>query len=92
MKNTLGGINSRINGAEEQISVLEDRVVEISTVEQNKIFDLWNLTGIYTASLKSLAQHSLLGYCEESFIRKLLTNVWATMGKITRHNEVPQGQ
>lgn len=30
------------------VSVLEDKVVEISAMEQNKIFDLWNnLTGIY---------------------------------------------
>ena len=36
MKNTLEGINSRITEAEEQISDLEDRRVEITTVEQNK--------------------------------------------------------
>lgn len=30
------------------VSVLEDKIVEISAMEQNKIFDLWNnLTGIY---------------------------------------------
>ena len=33
MKNTLEGINSRINEAEEQ---LEDRMVEITATEQNK--------------------------------------------------------
>ena len=36
MKNTLEGINSRITDAEEQISDLEDRMVEISAVEENK--------------------------------------------------------
>ena len=36
MKNTLDEINSRINEAEEQISELEDRVVEITATEQNK--------------------------------------------------------
>ena len=36
MKNTLEGINSRITEAEEWISDLEDRMVEISAVEQNK--------------------------------------------------------
>ena len=35
MKNTLEGIN-RINKAKEQISELEDRVVEITATEQNK--------------------------------------------------------
>ena len=36
MKNTLEGINSRITKAEEQISALEDRMVEITAMEQNK--------------------------------------------------------
>ena len=36
IKNTLEGINSRITEAEEQISDLEDKVVEITTAEQNK--------------------------------------------------------
>ena len=36
MKNSLEGINSRITEAEERISDLEDKIVEITTVEQNK--------------------------------------------------------
>ena len=36
MKNTLEGINSRITEAEEQISDLQDKIVEITTAEQNK--------------------------------------------------------
>ena len=36
MKNTPEGIDSRINDAEEQRSELEDRMVEISAMEQNK--------------------------------------------------------
>ena len=36
MKNTLEGINSRINEAEERISELEDRLVEITAAKQNK--------------------------------------------------------
>ena len=35
-KNTLEGINSRIIKAEEQISNLEDRMVEITAMEQDK--------------------------------------------------------
>ena len=35
MKNTLEGINSRINEAEEWISELEDRMMEITAMEQN---------------------------------------------------------
>ena len=36
MKNTLEGINSRITEAEERISDLEDRMVEIIAIEQNE--------------------------------------------------------
>ena len=36
MKNTLEEINSRINQAEESISEQEDRIVEITAVQQNK--------------------------------------------------------
>ena len=36
IKNTLEGINSRITEAEERISDPEDKIVEITTAEQNK--------------------------------------------------------
>ena len=36
-KNTLEGINSRISEAEKQISELEDKMVEITSAEQNKV-------------------------------------------------------
>ena len=36
MKNTLEGINSSITEAEERISDLEDKIVEITTAEKNK--------------------------------------------------------
>ena len=36
MKNSLEGINSRITEAEERISDLEDKIVEITTAEHNK--------------------------------------------------------
>ena len=36
IKNTLEGISSRITEAEEQVSELEDRMVEIISEEQNK--------------------------------------------------------
>ena len=36
VKNTLEGIDSRITEAEEWISDLEDRMVEITAVEQNR--------------------------------------------------------
>ena len=50
MKNTLEGINSRLNDTEEWISELEDKVVEITEDEQKKrikrnengLRDLWD--------------------------------------------------
>ena len=36
IKNSLEGINSRITKAEERINDLEDKIVEITTTEQNK--------------------------------------------------------
>ena len=36
MKNTLEGINSRLNETEEWISELEDKVMEITEVKQEK--------------------------------------------------------
>ena len=36
MKNTLEGINSRLNNTQEWIRELEDRVVDITTAEQKK--------------------------------------------------------
>ena len=37
IKNTLEGINTRISEAEEQISELEDKIVEITSEEQNEV-------------------------------------------------------
>ena len=36
IKNSLEGINSRITEAEERMSDLEDKIVEITTEEENK--------------------------------------------------------
>ena len=58
MKNTLEGINSRLEDAEEQIGDLEDRIVEITQSQEqkekryknsgNNLRDLWDIsmTGI----------------------------------------------
>ena len=37
IKNSLEGINSRISEAEEQISELEDKMLEMTSEEQNKV-------------------------------------------------------
>ena len=53
IKNSLEGINSRITEEEERISDLEDKIVEITTIEKNKekrmkrikdgLRDLWDI-------------------------------------------------
>ena len=53
MKNALEGISSRVNEAEEQISELEDRLVEITAVKQNKERRMKSNED----SLKPLGQH-----------------------------------
>ena len=53
MKNTLEGINSRITEAEEQISELEGKIVEITTTEQNKEKRMKRIED----SLRALGQH-----------------------------------
>ena len=60
MKNTLEGINSKINGAE-QISDLGNRLMEITAVEQNKFLkkknkedslrDIWDKFNAPTTAL-----------------------------------------
>ena len=61
IKNSLQGINSRINEAEEWISDLEDNIVEVTTTEQNKekgmkriedsLRDLWDNIKVPTFKL-----------------------------------------
>ena len=62
IKNSLEGINSRITEAEEWISDLEDKIVEITTTEQNKekrmkriedsLRELWDNTKCTTFELQ----------------------------------------
>ena len=53
IKNSLEGINSGITGAEEQISDLEDKIVEITTTEQNKVKRMKRIED----TLRPLGQH-----------------------------------
>ena len=72
MKTTLEGINIRITEAEERLSDLEDRMVEITAVEQNKdkrrkrnavsLRDLWD-------NIKGHNVH-IIGVTEEKRERK----------------------
>ena len=61
IKNSLEGINSRITGAEDWISDLEDKIVEFTATEQNKekrmkrnedsLRDLWTTLNAPTFTL-----------------------------------------
>ena len=53
IKNSLEGINSRITEAEERKSDLEDKIVEITTAEQNKHKRMKRIED----SLRPLGQH-----------------------------------
>jgi len=54
MKNTLERINSRITEAETQKSELEDKMVEITAIEQNKE---WRSKKKWEQSQRPLGQH-----------------------------------
>ena len=67
MKNTLEGISGRITEAEEWISELEDRIVEITAEEQNKgkriedsLRGLWSIEPVMPSSHLILCHPLLL--------------------------------
>ena len=76
MKNTLEGINSRITKAKEQVSELEDRMMESTAMEQNtekrmkrnedSLRDLWD-------NIKCTNIH-IIGNSEE--VNEMKENIW----------------
>ena len=76
VKNTLGGINSRLHDTEEWISELKDRVVEIIDAEQKKekmkrnedsLRDLWDNikhTNIHIIEVPEGKREGLRAYLE----------------------------
>ena len=84
IKNTLEGINSRISEAEEWISELEDKMVEITSEDQNKVTrmkriednlrDLWDnikCTNIWTIGVPE--EEKKKGY-EKNFEDNIVEN------------------
>ena len=59
VKNTLGGVNNRLNVSEEWIGNLEDRVVEITASEQKKDWkeSLKNWKGHFEGPLEHYQAH-----------------------------------
>ena len=105
IKNTLEGSNSRISEAEEWISELEDKLVEISSEEQNKVKrmkraedslrDLWDhikCTNIWIIGVPE-EEEKKKGYAKifEEIIVENFPNMEKEIVKSKRHKESHTG-
>ena len=92
IKNTLEGINSRISEAEELISELKDNMLEITSVEQNKVKRMKKKkTGQSQRPLGQyqMHQHSNYGVTEEEEKKKTYEKIFED---ITEENFSNMGQ
>ena len=95
MKNTLEGINNRITEAEEQISELEDKMVEITAEEQNKekrmkrtddnLRDLWNKTKCINVRIIGVAEEEEKKKGSEKIFEESVVENFPNMGKGKSH-------
>ena len=93
MKNTLEGINSRITETEEQISELEDRVVEITAMEQNKekrikrnkdsLRDLWDNNKLTNIHIIGVPEGEESEKVSEKIFEVIIAENFPNMGKET---------
>ena len=88
MKNTLEGINSSITEAEEWISDLEDRMVEITAVEQNKekrnedsLRDLWDNIKYNNIRITGVPEGEERGKGPEKIFEEIIVENVPNMGK-----------
>ena len=91
MKNTLEGINNRITEAEEQISELEDRMVEITAKEQNKekrkkriednLRDLWDNTKRTNIRIIGVSEEEERKKGSEKIFEEITVENYCNMGK-----------
>ena len=89
-KNTQEGINNRITEAEERISVLEDKMVEINAEEQNKekrmkrtednLRDLWDNTKLINIQIIGVPKEEKKKGSEKIFEEIIVEN-FPNMGK-----------
>ena len=89
MKNTLGGINSRITEAEEQISELEDRMVEITVAEQNiekrmkrneeSLRDLWDNIKYTNIQIIGVPEEEEKG--PKKIFKEIIVKIFPNVGK-----------
>ena len=91
IKNTLEGINSRITEAEEGISDLEDKRVEITTAEQNKekrmkrledsLRDLWDNIKCTNIRIVGVPEEEEKKKGTEKIFEEILVKNFPNMGK-----------
>ena len=90
-KNSLEGINSRVTEAEEQISDLEDEIVEITTAEQNKekrmkriedsLRDLWDNTECTNIRIIGIPEEEEKKIGTEKIFEEITVENFRNMGK-----------
>ena len=90
-KNSLEGINSRINEGEEWISDLEDKIVEITTTEQNKekrmkrtedsLKDLWDNIKCTNIQIIGVPEEEEKKKGSEKIFEEIIVENFPNMGK-----------
>ena len=91
IKNSLEGINSRITEGEEQISDLEDKIVEITTTEQNKekrmkriedsLRDRWDNIKHTNIRIIAVSEEEEKKKGSEKIFEEIIVENFPTMGK-----------
>ena len=101
IKNSLEGINSRITEAEERIRDLEDKIVEITTTEQNKekrvnriddsLRDLWENIKHTNIRIIGVPEEEEKKKGTEKIFEEIIIENFLNMGKEIV-NQVQEGQ
>ena len=91
IKNSLEGINSRITEAEERISDLEDKIVEITTAEQkkqkrmkrteNSLRDLWDNIKVTNILIIGVPEEEEKKKGTEKIFKEIIVENFPNMGK-----------
>ena len=91
MKNTLEGINNRITEAEERVSEMEDKMVEITAKEQNKekrmkriedsLRDLWDNTKCTNIRIIGVPEEEGKKKGSEKMFEEIIVENFPNMGK-----------
>ena len=91
IKNSLQGVNSRITEAEEQITGLEDKIVEITTAEQNKekrmkriedsLRDLWDNIKCNNIRIIGVPEEEEKKKGSEKIFEEIIVENFPNMGK-----------